>query len=117
MRQKDGSLVYCEHNRIGIKCYGLMGKFDVYTCALNLRGGRPLLAGWYKECEYICPSAPKGTKYISWTVMQKNEERLKYEQKEKEKELEEIRILRANAKSDLILADEMEKKIKERNGK
>jgi len=87
MRQKDGSLVYCEYNRIGIHCLSLYGGFDVYTCALNLRHGNPILAGWYEECEYICSSAPEGTKYISWTIMQKNEERLKAEEEERQEKL------------------------------
>lgn len=105
---------YCEHNRRGLLCHGLMGRFRVFTCAEELRGNSPLSAGWYEPCQIICRNAPQGTKYIDLNKMKSTDECLRQEQEEYEKTMEEIRILRANAKNDLILADEMEKKIKEK---
>ena len=76
-----------------------------------ITGGQPLSAGWYEECEYICSNAPKGTKYISWTKMQKNKERLKDEEKERQEKLKKAKILRENAKYNLITAEKLEKEI------
>jgi len=118
MKRENRISGYCEHNRKGLLCYGLYGRFRVYTCTKKIRGswgyGRPLLAGFYEPCQIICRSAPKGTKYIPFDKMKKNDECLRQDAGEKEKIMEEIGRLRRGAKSNLILADEMEKELKKK---
>jgi len=86
---------YCEHNRKGLLCYGFSGRFRTYTCAKELRGNSPLLAGWYEPCEIICRDAPKGTKYNSWDdKMEKNDKCLRQESEKNKKITEKTKKLR-----------------------
>lgn len=105
---------YCEHNRKGLICESLYGRFRVYTCAKELRGNSPLSAGWYELCQIICRNAPRGTKYIDLDKMKSNDECLRQDAREKEKIMEEIGRLRREAKSNLILADGMEEELKKK---